>query len=339
MRVSWRGRLVRIAGSMVGISLVVSGIAGASAALLGSAVRAWVVEYLVRWVLWGRRVGMRTDLVTSTRDRCRWGRVVGEGGLLNRPDAGGTTSLAYNQRNQTTSINPDGTGAHPLSYKGDGQNHPVQIGAAPTGGTPPNLTENALGIASQTTAGSSGSPATTTYYTRAPDGTLLDERTSSGTYDYVQDANGSTIALTNSAGAVANTYTYDPYGVTTSSTGSAPNSFGFDSGFNAQGGLILFGTRYYDPNLGRWTQPDPDALSLVTDPTQANPYAFAGGDPVDNVDIDSESVPKSSSAPYVCWGCAALSVAMWLVSLNTSEVCHWLRLSRRRLARYLISKS
>lgn len=246
------------------------------------------------------------------------------GNLLNRPDAGGTTGLAYNQRNQTTSINPDGTGAQPLSYNGDGQNHPVQIGAAPTGGTPPNLTENALGIASQTTAGSSSSPATTTYYTRAPDGTLLDERTPSGTYDYVQDANGSTIALTNSTGGVANTYTYDPYGVTTSSTGTAPNSFGFDSGFNAQGGLILFGTRYYDPNLGRWTQPDPDALSLVTDPTQANQYSFAGGDPVNATDYSGLREYELRPGTAIAWG-IAIEIAGIVGKVGGSLLPDWLR--------------
>lgn len=143
-----------------------------------------------------------------------------------------------------------------------------------------------------------------TFYTRAPDGTLLAERTPSTDYYYVQDANGSVVALTDSSDNVASTYTYDPFGTTTSSTGSAPNSFGFDGGYygscvngagancpssTTQQGLILFGTRYYNPATGTWTQPDPAAQVLVSDPTQADPYGFAGDDPINTVDPTGEA--------------------------------------------------
>jgi hypothetical protein len=39
----------------------------------------------------------------------------------------------------------------------------------------------------------------------------------------------------------------------------------------------LFGARYYDATLGRWTQRDPSGMD-------ANPYAYVGGDPVNLVD-------------------------------------------------------
>lgn len=39
----------------------------------------------------------------------------------------------------------------------------------------------------------------------------------------------------------------------------------------------LFGARYYDPTLGRWTQQDPSGQ-------EANAYAYAGCDPVNKVD-------------------------------------------------------
>src|SRR5207247_2023519 len=51
----------------------------------------------------------------------------------------------------------------------------------------------------------------TTYFTRLPDGTLLSERTPSGTDYYLVDGLGSTLAVTNSAGSVVNSYSYDPY--------------------------------------------------------------------------------------------------------------------------------
>jgi len=37
------------------------------------------------------------------------------------------------------------------------------------------------------------------------------------------------------------------------------------------------GVRYYDPHLGRFTQPDPSGQ-------EANPYLYAGGDPVNHTD-------------------------------------------------------
>jgi uncharacterized protein RhaS with RHS repeats len=37
------------------------------------------------------------------------------------------------------------------------------------------------------------------------------------------------------------------------------------------------GARYYQPELGRWTQPDPSGLD-------ANAYAYVGGDPINNID-------------------------------------------------------
>jgi RHS repeat-associated protein len=56
-------------------------------------------------------------------------------------------------------------------------------------------------------------------------------------------------------------------------------------------GLAHLGARYYNPATGTWTQPDPDAQSLATDPTQADAYTFAGDDPINDVDASGrESV-------------------------------------------------
>jgi RHS repeat-associated protein len=170
------------------------------------------------------------------------------------------------------------------------------------------VTENILGISSQVIPGQ-GKTASTTYYTRAPDGTLLGERTPNGNYYYVADANDSAAAITNSTGALANTYTYDPYGTTTSSTGTAPNSFGFDGGFKTQGGLYLFGARYYDPAAGSWLQPDPQIDP--TDPTHSNPYAFVGGDPVNATDPTGLWYRLLSGKSAIAWGGAVFAGAVF----------------------------
>ncbi len=109
---------------------------------------------------------------------------------------------------------------------------------------------SALGLGQET----SGSG--TTAYTRDNQGTLISERTPSGTYYYLFDGLGSTIALTDSTGAVQNSYQYDPYGTVMSSSGSVANPYRFGGAYGAytdSTGLLKIGQRYYDPSLGRWT--------------------------------------------------------------------------------------
>jgi uncharacterized protein RhaS with RHS repeats len=48
------------------------------------------------------------------------------------------------------------------------------------------------------------------------------------------------------------------------------------------------GARYYDPSLGRFTQPD--TISHLGDLQQGNAYTYAGGDPVDNVDPSGKGI-------------------------------------------------
>jgi RHS repeat-associated protein len=69
-----------------------------------------------------------------------------------------------------------------------------------------------------------------------------------------------------------NTYSYDPWGVTTT-VGTVTNPYQYAGGYtDTQTGLTKFGTRYYNPILGRWTQVDP-----VPDQPA---YAYAGDSPV-----------------------------------------------------------
>lgn len=198
------------------------------------------------------------------------------GNLLTRQDVGGSTTFAYNARNQTTQINPDGQGNQNLAYLGTGQNELTQTGSAPPGGSAPTATNNQLGVSSTTTAGAS------TYYTRDPDGNLLAERTPTGEQYPITDKLGSIADLTDQNGNLTNQYAYDPYGQTTSTTGTTPNLVGYAGGLQTPGGLYHYGARYYDPGVGRWTQQDP--LNQANDPGQANRYAYVGGNPINLVD-------------------------------------------------------
>jgi len=87
---------------------------------------------------------------------------------------------------------------------------------------------------------------------------------------------------------LVSTYQYDPYGNLTSSTGSVANPWRFAGGyFDSSTGLYKFGTRYYNPGFGRWSQQDPAGGSLF-DPTSLNRYVYVNDDPVNLVDPDGE---------------------------------------------------
>jgi len=90
----------------------------------------------------------------------------------------------------------------------------------------------------------------------------LDEELSvlrSGTTSYYEtDGLGSATSLSNGAGALAKTYTYDSYGKLTASTGTLTNQFQYTGReFDSETGLYFNRARYYDPQVGRFISEDP----------------------------------------------------------------------------------
>ncbi len=152
-------------------------------------------------------------------------------------------SYTYNIKNQTTAIGSDS-----YTYSGATQDERVQVNST-------SYVYSLLGLSSQTD--SSG----TTYYTRCSCSQLLDEVKPDGSkYYYLFDGLGSVIGMTNSSGTLVNFYDYDPYGqiLGQMEQNGLNNPWKYVGGFNeADTGLTKFGTRYDDPNLGRWTQQNP----------------------------------------------------------------------------------
>ncbi len=107
-----------------------------------------------------------------------------------------------------------------------------------------------------------------TYYTRDPQGQLVNVHGAGGTYYFVNDRLGSTIALVTTTGGLAGTYAYDPYGKTTpvsgtSTTAAQNNPWRYTGGYQDPGdGYYKLGARYYDA-AGHFTQADNIAGSLT----------------------------------------------------------------------------
>jgi len=186
----------------------------------------------------------------------------------NLTGASSGATLAYNALNQTTSIS-----GNTFTYRGADQTERTKVNST-------SFISSYNGITSQSDA--SG----ITYYTRCSCamGTLVDERTPSGTYYYLFDGLGSIVGLTDSNGTLVATYAYDPFGNLTSSSGTVANPWRFAAGYYDSGtGLYKFGTRYYDSTLGRWSQQDPLSGKL-TDPNSLNRYLYVSDDPVNFTD-------------------------------------------------------
>ncbi|MHB1524597.1 MAG: putative Ig domain-containing protein, partial [Candidatus Dormibacteria bacterium] len=101
---------------------------------------------------------------------------------------------------------------------------------------------------------------------------------------YVSDNLGSTRALTNSAGTVTDTYTYDAYGNLIGGTQVTTNEFLFTGQqFDGAIGQYFQRARYYDAAGGRFTSRD-SYDGQTADPITENHFVYAGADPLNNSD-------------------------------------------------------
>ena len=102
------------------------------------------------------------------------------------------------------------------------------------------------------------------------------------TYRIVTDAVGSVRLVVDAAtGTIAQRLDYDSFGVVTLDTNPGFQPFGFAGGlYDRDSGLVHFGARDYDPQVGRSITRDPELFAGG----DSNLYAYAHNDPVNNVD-------------------------------------------------------
>jgi RHS repeat-associated protein len=129
------------------------------------------------------------------------------------------------------------------------------------------------------------------YYVWTPDGRLLymiDAADGNKVYFYYFDRMGSTLALTDAAGNVTDSYAYTPYGKLLQHNGSSAQPFTFIGQWGvrqegAGGELYHMRERYYDAHTAAFVSRDPVWPGL-SDAQSLNTYQYAKGNPRGYID-------------------------------------------------------
>jgi len=120
---------------------------------------------------------------------------------------------------------------------------------------------------------------------------------------YGYDGGGSVRQLTNPAGAVTDTYSYDAFGNLLSSTGTTPNHYLYrDEQYDQALDLYYLRARHYNPTTGRFMGRDAADGDLET-PASLHKYAYASGNPVNQID------PSGSDA-VADYGSVTLNISL-----------------------------
>jgi RHS repeat-associated protein len=211
------------------------------------------------------------------------------------------SNLSYNLKNQTTSVTPSGGSAITSTYSNNGQAERTSDGST-------TLVSGTFGVDASTTSG------TTTYFIRNNTGTIIGEHVGSTSYYYLHDNEGSVVAVISPSGTVENRYAYDPYGKVTSSSGTVSNPFGYVSGYtDSATGLVQFGTRYYNPTIGSFSQEDPSS--------QTAGYTYVGDDPINDVDLTGTSSTVANAAAGIFAGALFATICAVGTSLVGTILC------------------
>jgi RHS repeat-associated protein len=176
----------------------------------------------------------------------------------------GTTTLSYDQADRLTAV---GEGIH-YSYNGDG----LRMSKTAAGETTAFAWDESHELPLLLQGG-------TTSYIYGLSGQPTEQITGTSATYLLGDQQGSTRLLTNSAGAIVGTYSYDAWGNVTSHTGETATNLQYDGQYtDAETGYQYLRARFYDPSTGQFLTPDP----LVAQTRSV--YVFASDDPVNASD-------------------------------------------------------
>jgi RHS repeat-associated protein len=178
------------------------------------------------------------------------------GNLATLADGSGTTTYAWNPRNQLTGLSGPSLTAS-FTYDALGRRWTKTVNAAQTDFLYDGLNPVQEGVLPSTpSANLLTGLGFDEFFTRTD---------AAGLRALLPDALGSIMALTDSAGVVQTEYTYAPFGATTVTGATSTNPYQFTGREHEATGLYYYRARYYHPTLSRFVPEDP--------------LEFGGGDP------------------------------------------------------------
>ncbi len=191
--------------------------------------------------------------------------------------SGATTSYTWDYENRLTQVTLPGTGGT-VTFKYDPFGRRVQKSFTVSGTTTTtNYVYDGANVLEE--VNNAGTLQARYTHSSGIDEPLAEKRGTTVSY-YEADGLGSVTSLSNTSGALANTYTYDAYGKLTASTGTVVNPFRFTGReFDSETGVYFFRARYLDGQTGRFISEDPARFS-----GGPNFYSYAGNTPTNRTD-------------------------------------------------------
>jgi RHS repeat-associated protein len=209
--------------------------------------------------------------------------------------ATGGKTFSYDSQNELISANG---GAVTVMYDGFGN----RVSKTASGVTTKYLVDdlNPTGY-TQVFDELTGSTVTRTYtygLQRISENQVVDSVWTPSFYGY--DGFGTVRQLTNTAGAVTDTFEYDAFGNAITHTGTTPNNYLYrGEQYDTDLGLYYLRVRYYTPQTGRFMSRDPED-GYIGLPATLHKYFYAGGDPVNHIDprgrLFTEYINESNAA-------------------------------------------
>ncbi|MEN6383986.1 MAG: RHS repeat-associated core domain-containing protein [Phycisphaerales bacterium] len=187
------------------------------------------------------------------------------GNLTSKAVGGSTTTYAWDWRNMLVSVT-DSAGTTVYQYDGAGN----RINKTVSGVKTKYINDVGRGL-TQVLMETDNAGAVQAVYTYGNDLISMYKAGANSYYHY--DGLGSVRQMTNSAGAVVKSYTYDGYGNVVASSGTVANTYGFtgEQQYAEADNLVFLRARYYNVSVGRFLTPDP--LGVLVDGRRNNPFA------------------------------------------------------------------
>ncbi len=279
-----------------------------------------------RCELQGSATSCSADVSYDSQDRLRrYGNTeyayTARGTLRQKDDGATLTTYTYDAMGNLTSV--EGTPAGDIDYTIDAMNRRA---AKHLNGALERQYVWSGGLRIAAELDGSGNLVSRFVYGTKPNAPELVVRPQSGggekVYRIITDQVGSPIYVVNVADAndVLLDADYDEWGKVTSykvngvANAGWPLPFGFAGGlYDEDTGLVRFGARDYDPEVGRWTSKDP----ILFGGGQANVYVYVHNDPVNFVDPRGK-LAWFAAAVCLGGGCEAAAAAIGTAALWTT---------------------